>query len=267
MRPTSGTTAHILYNYKEFTAMSKRKKGFVEAVHGEKVALELIGFPKGYYYRYVYDNQMLDTLTRMVVNKMYRTNPLAMDQSLEIMMVAIGTNCTTCTKLKKDGHGIDDEAIIAMFESLNLPFEEVRNHLLTLAYNSQRSTFGNLKSLAQKIDVDIFCKKLSDPFCRLKICEPSGSGLTPKPDGYIALDNGEAIWVYLRYGDSTGGSQGDRRSTMLASEKHGDKKFIFIWDGIEVNQKTLNAINAASHVYATRLADFDESVARQKLLN
>jgi hypothetical protein len=190
-----------------------------------------------------------------------------MAQVMEVMMVAVGINQTGCTRLKKAGRGIPDAVIIERFESLNLSFQQIRDHLVTLSYNSQRSTNGNLKSLAQKLDVEAFFSKLPEPFCRIKICEPSGSGLTPKPDGYIKLDNGNMIWVYLRYGDSIGGSQRDRRSTMLASHKHDDKKFIFIWDGIEVDQESLDEINTCDRVYASRLAEFDESVARQKLLN
>lgn len=88
------------------------KKGFASASSAEKVDLESVGFPRGYYFRTIYDDTKLDLLTHIIANKVYRTDQRAKAQVLEVMMVAIGINKTGCTRLKKMGRGIPDEVKI-----------------------------------------------------------------------------------------------------------------------------------------------------------
>jgi hypothetical protein len=245
----------------------KARKATALAASAVAIDLTSIGFPPGYRYRIIYDTKMINTIASMLYFGKYRTDPRAQIQAIDIMLVALGSNGTSCQKARKDGYSISDDEIIKEFESLNLSYDQIRHHVVTVVYNSQRSTNGNKKSSDQKGAVRNVFSKMSPPFCQLKIGEPKDSGLPTKPDGVIIFGN-KRIWLYLRYGDSDGGSQGDRKTSMQqCAQAQPNDKFIFICDGIEVDQAKIDAANQCQNAYVSRLAELSESAMRQKLID
>lgn len=84
-----------------------------------------------------------------------------------------------------------------------------------------------VKKILEQMRVEYFLS--SNGFNDVKWSENSANA-----DGFIRLENGEIIFLYLRYGSATGGAQNDRYRNMFdTARKNPDRKFIFIVDGTE----------------------------------
>jgi hypothetical protein len=234
----------------------------------KKVELESLGFPPGHRYIILFDAEKIEKLTDILFKKLYKGRPDVKQTILNIITVGIGVNNTSYTKAIKNNYNIADvDCLIERFESYNYSRKQIEYTIATIVYNSARSSIGNKKSTNQKKDVQKFFVAQPEPYCNILICEPKGSGFDIKPDGFIPLESGDCIWVYLRYGDSDGGSQGDRQDTMRQSKNHPNQKFLHIWDGIEVEESVMDQLNAFPNTYATRFSEFDPLIANQKFLN
>jgi len=255
----------------------KALKRFLFSLYVKATPVDLSSLGLGKYcHRISYDERTTDfiedTLDK-IKNKTYRDDILTssgkkviIGRLLPIMLVCLGSNLTSANQSKE----INYEKIFTAFEEMNLTDEQIRCHILSVLYNSARSTSGNLKSQSQKKEVIEAFKKMKDNrlnrLTETLLKEPRNSGKKPKSDGMIDGSSRKyrkesPIWMYLRYGDSKGGSQGDRADNIFkAPESYKDADFLYIWDGNEVNDETISRINAKypDRVYVTRLKDLKE---------
>jgi len=258
----------------KYIGKAMKRFPFGRYITTNSVDLSSLGLGK-YCHRISYDTNTMNFVEETLVlikDKVYRYDILTENQKKEvverllpIMLVCLGSNLTSANQTE-----VDCERIFTAFEEIDLTDEQIRFHILSVLYNSARSTSGNLKSQSQKRAViEIFRKMIDGRLNRqveTLLKEPKNSGKKPKPDGMIdgtnrKYRNESPIWIYLRYGDSKGGSQGDRADNIFkAPESYKDADFLYIWDGNEVNDETINRINAKypNRVYVTRLKDLKE---------
>lgn len=254
----------------------------------ERIDLSLLGLTQKY--DFILYNPELVNKTTETIHQMYTTGSYTIQRlrgdgtvdvlslempdladALAVMLACIGTSYTAYRQSNKGMtvpniiNRFQEYARLVQAKNANLR-EQIRYHAISVSYNSGRSTNGNTKSNTQKAGVHTVFEKFVD--CRLRnytIKEVTDqTDLNPRPDGLIAgngrLHRKKDIMIYLRYGDAGGGSQTDRKATMEKSaQAHPNVDFLFICDGLEVDEDFIRKLNKFPNVYATRTKDLDET--------
>lgn len=239
----------------------KKHLGAIEPILQDNTEL---GVP-GYQYRIAFLSlEEMQRNVQDIINRRYRApivGDLTLQQAFPIMCIFNGLSDTSyrqAQRAKGKYPKFTQENVITSFENklAKLSPSEQQDQLLGICYsyyyNSVRSTIGNSKSNRQKEAVKAKFATFTDPRLAraLKLKEIAGHNIDPKSDGVLLCTTRKYrtqgyIHIFLRTGDCMGGSQGDRMGQIKSvAEKYPTTDFILIWDGIEVDHKTIDQINS-----------------------